>query len=65
MTNSPGHLWSDKWTSLNGPLSRQEDFDRFDVDKDGLLAFSEITRGVPVTKVLMPEFDLLCTGKRT
>ena len=21
MTNSPGHLWRDKWTALSGPLS--------------------------------------------
>jgi len=23
MTNPPGHLWRDKWTALNGPLSRR------------------------------------------
>ena len=23
MTNSPGHLWRDKWTALSGPLSTE------------------------------------------
>ena len=22
MTNSPGHLWREKWTALSGPLSQ-------------------------------------------